>query len=186
MKHPEEPSADELLKVQLAKGERDGFPGYRSGLTYGDGYKAALVEGKDAPAHLVKLNWQYHMTRTALEIALAYCDAATHPTGQYQDQREGLYRALTLGTQTRASSSHEALRTAWQPIETAPRDGTRIWLGDVGGVVTGYWSPPLGAWRCDWNIGALPNSVHFPRKPTHWMPLPVAPALPDTNCRAAI
>jgi hypothetical protein len=58
----------------------------------------------------------------------------------------------------------------WQPIETAPRNGTRIWLADANNRVTGYWSPPIGAWRCDWLVGETGD------KPTHWQPLPDPPA----------
>lgn len=62
--------------------------------------------------------------------------------------------------------------TNWQPIETAPKDGTRIWLADAKNIVTGFWSPPFGAWRCDWGVGTAGD------KPTHWRPLPEAPVQP--------
>ncbi|SAJ89162.1 hypothetical protein [Burkholderia multivorans] len=79
-------------------------------------------------------------------------------------------------------------REAWQPIETAPKDGTHI-LGwcrnygarqthwhlfgegsiaksnfDVGKGESGnwYWHEPLSHWLSSW-------------KPTHWMPLPAIP-----------
>jgi hypothetical protein len=57
----------------------------------------------------------------------------------------------------------------WQPIETAPKDGRRIWLADTKNLVTGYWSQPVGAWRTDWLVGDAGD------KPTHWMPLPDLP-----------
>ncbi|MDN7814857.1 hypothetical protein [Burkholderia vietnamiensis] len=79
-------------------------------------------------------------------------------------------------------------REAWQPIETAPKDGTQI-LGwcinygarqthwhlygegsiakaefDAGKGESGnwYWEEPMSHWLSSW-------------KPTHWMPLPAAP-----------
>lgn len=64
----------------------------------------------------------------------------------------------------------KAMADGWQPIETAPKDGTHIWLGDSGGVVTGYWSPVYGGWRCDWDMGRGDG-----KKPTHWRPLPAPP-----------
>ena len=78
----------------------------------------------------------------------------------------------------------------WQPIETAPRDGT--WVLIAGGrtteddynstgvlttrPVTAFWSEPLWEedaewafcfWDGDWREGYL--------NPTHWMPLPQPP-----------
>lgn len=70
----------------------------------------------------------------------------------------------------------------WQTIETAPMDGTPIlgfadgdmttvaWFGGTDGV-DGYWSLVVSGWNAsnsEWN-------------PTHWMPLPDAPALHDTK-----
>ncbi len=57
----------------------------------------------------------------------------------------------------------------WQPIETAPRDGTPIMLGFAGaGVSSGLW------WRGGWARGpAEQNDL----SPTHWMPLPEPPRL---------
>lgn len=59
-------------------------------------------------------------------------------------------------------------RTKWQPIETAPRDGTPVLLWGPWGEV-GMWcySHPIG-----WNDGY--EALMHP--PTHWMPLPEAPA----------
>lgn len=79
-------------------------------------------------------------------------------------------------------------REAWQPIETAPKDGTQIlgWCSNYGARQTHwhfygecsiakaqfdagkgesgnwYWEEPLNHWLSSW-------------KPTHWMPLPAAP-----------
>lgn len=60
----------------------------------------------------------------------------------------------------------------WQPIETAPRDGTRVLLcGDPGNpeVVIG----------ANWNDIVTPNCFHVPGWgywwPTHWRPLPAPP-----------
>jgi hypothetical protein len=56
----------------------------------------------------------------------------------------------------------------WQPIATAPTDGTRVLLGRVGvhAMHTAFWRDDL--WRTG-NLGYFNN-------PTHWMPLPAPPA----------
>lgn len=58
----------------------------------------------------------------------------------------------------------------WQPIETAPKDGTRVlvnshWMDATGkrlGVEIAHWREE-GYWQC------------LERQPTHWMPLPDPP-----------
>ncbi|MGX5719876.1 hypothetical protein [Shinella zoogloeoides] len=68
-------------------------------------------------------------------------------------------------------------RDQWQPIETAPKDGTRILL--VGGVFhdipfAGYWNFSPYAPDRPWTtvVGRLTLYEHCP---THWMPLPSPP-----------
>jgi hypothetical protein len=63
----------------------------------------------------------------------------------------------------------------WQPIETAPKDGTRVLVADANspwpyGTDEG---PHLAAWDgyC-WCIQLDGQSA----RPTHWMPLPAPPA----------
>jgi len=65
----------------------------------------------------------------------------------------------------------------WQPIETAPKDGSTIILraGDV--VDTGHWTDnsmtayPWQGWTWHTLVTKATTS-----KPTHWMPLPSVPA----------
>lgn len=54
----------------------------------------------------------------------------------------------------------------WQPIETAPRDGTLVlcWL-NIGGHALVY------RHRSAWRTGPIGEAV----KPTHWQPLPAPP-----------
>lgn len=71
----------------------------------------------------------------------------------------------------------------WQPVETAPRDGTEILLYVPGGrfhpeyVRSALWlsddSSSLGEW---WHVNDN-KFYHFLRgpDPTHWMPLPTPP-----------
>lgn len=63
--------------------------------------------------------------------------------------------------------------TEWHPIETAPKDGTRVLLieGDQPSeACTGWWM--MGAWRDYGDIGCNGQADY---SPTHWMPLPFGP-----------
>jgi hypothetical protein len=70
----------------------------------------------------------------------------------------------------------------WQPISTAPKDGTRIlifcprsshkvqeasWAIPYESAPDGWWSTPLGPAGRGYTI--------LPEAATHWMPLPEAP-----------
>ena len=79
--------------------------------------------------------------------------------------------------QLRATNTEllEALHASeWQPIETAPKDGTRIMLWLSGPIrrpkaIFGRWCPRYsGFWMTD--VGGA--------KPTHWMPSPDPPKQP--------
>ena len=64
----------------------------------------------------------------------------------------------------------------WQPIETAPRDGTFVllFLPHIETVRTGYWSHMTGkGWMINW-ASTYRTSVDGPV--THWQPLPDPPA----------
>jgi hypothetical protein len=64
----------------------------------------------------------------------------------------------------------------WQPIETAPQDGTVIWLGAPGQLRLGLWQQERWA-----DLGKVEASIVHPQRqdvlftPTHWMPIPTAP-----------
>ena len=70
----------------------------------------------------------------------------------------------------------------WQPIETAPKDGTYFigWNGNLAfktsrGKYYDKWPHQEGGptFREEWN--AYDSSSMWPWKPTHWMPLPEPP-----------
>ena len=97
-----------------------------------------------------------------------------------------IYGSEFLGSVDAALS--EAKAGGWQPIETAPKDGTPIlgWSIEYGaretrsdtytpgspGFAQGltdrwwYWEEPKHNWASRWN-------------PTHWQPLPAPPAQKD-------
>jgi hypothetical protein len=64
----------------------------------------------------------------------------------------------------------------WRPIETAPKDQTRILVSKVGGDVrTASWASKAyggGWWDDDFPLETSSRS----RNPTHWMPLPEPPS----------
>lgn len=75
--------------------------------------------------------------------------------------------------------------TEWQPIETAPKDGTRIlvfshaWGCDIFGMA--YW---FQGETCDWiahSLWAEPDKFKGSFLPTHWLPLPQAPRSEPPN-----
>jgi len=80
----------------------------------------------------------------------------------------------------------------WRPIETAPKDGTAVWLWHEGQAYIGYcrrsdwlckadkWSAKFYVSRADEERKAcgLPDETwgtNFEINPTHWMPLPPPP-----------
>ena len=79
--------------------------------------------------------------------------------------------------------------TGWQPIETAPKDGTEIIVfHHIGGVCAGFCPAPGWAWHCmdghntRWVKAAgedvarqVPSLTSFNEPPTHWMHLPAPP-----------
>jgi hypothetical protein len=69
----------------------------------------------------------------------------------------------------------------WQPIETAPKDGTEI-LGHTQtcGALVLYWNTTTADYEY-WSDGM---SMHQ-RAPTHWMPLPAPPAAIASSTKAS-
>jgi hypothetical protein len=65
------------------------------------------------------------------------------------------------------------MSSEWQPIETAPRDGTNILIvNHKGNIASGLWQ--CGGW---WLRGGNGPNTFFNdhHGPTHWMPLPSPP-----------
>lgn len=59
----------------------------------------------------------------------------------------------------------------WQPIESAPRDGSILLVHDLDlGVCLGYWSDEYeGGWMAQDEVGEYCGDL------THWMQLPKPP-----------
>jgi hypothetical protein len=54
----------------------------------------------------------------------------------------------------------------WQPIETAPKDGSVIIVNNYG-IDVGYWSAAYNGW--------LTGGSRTVASPTHWLPVPELP-----------
>lgn len=73
----------------------------------------------------------------------------------------------------------------WQPIETAPQDGSAF-IGLIGRLVyTVHWQQYYDKWphqeggptfRGGWSREV--HDAHYPCSPTHWMPFPDKPSTP--------
>jgi hypothetical protein len=68
----------------------------------------------------------------------------------------------------------------WQPIETAPKDGTRILLWDTDEAVVAKWDDISMGGAKGWQIAVVKligdvNYYEATFNPTHWMPLPEPP-----------
>ena len=60
------------------------------------------------------------------------------------------------------------LAARWQPIDTAPRDGTNILTWDGHSISIACWLDIMGDWWGD-------DDCALCSTPTHWMPLPQPP-----------
>ena len=86
-------------------------------------------------------------------------------------REELIAQPLARCWQDLAQLAIECLATQWQPIETAPRDGSKILVYRPYGskhhmIGTDEWSVALGdVWQ----------HSGFHNQPTHWQPLPKPP-----------
>ena len=58
---------------------------------------------------------------------------------------------------------------AWQDIDTAPKDGTKLLMGDCDAVWIGHWDAIDDAWL---------NRDYDIQWPCYWRPLPTPPEIP--------
>jgi hypothetical protein len=75
----------------------------------------------------------------------------------------------------------EVRAEAWQPIETAPKDGTRVWLFGTALTFDDYERPNamvIGMWLSDkWRVVASGQPREMEIKANYWQPLPDPPAI---------
>lgn len=96
--------------------------------------------------------------------------ARLHP-GQRRRLNDAARAALAALRQHRPDVA--AVLGGWQPIETAPKDGTRVLLADVsnGEIIAAY----MGAWMEETFSCLSGQPCAWTPEPTHWMPLPARP-----------
>lgn len=78
----------------------------------------------------------------------------------------------------RALSAEPAQGEQWQPIETAPKDGTKIdvWMMPQGYRLTDvFWSDIQDAWCRESEYPNEPTPLSVVPYPAFWIPLPAAP-----------
>ena len=63
------------------------------------------------------------------------------------------------------------MTAAWQPIETAPKDGVDVLITDGTYTVVAHWNEKYG-WRVSWSRDVFCDSGE---DATHWMPIPAPP-----------
>ncbi|KDC23984.1 PF04448 family protein [Bordetella bronchiseptica F4563] len=117
-------------------------------------------------------------------------DATQARTGNTQAEQNVWFAGIEEGQ--RRAEHNAAVRSAWTPIESAPRTGCTLLLGYANSH--GKWRTVRGQWMSDEYIGNnweepddieagwfetaveaddVPNCWHI--EPTHWQPLPAAP-----------
>jgi hypothetical protein len=65
----------------------------------------------------------------------------------------------------------------WQPIETAPKNGTDVLVFASGSIYTAYWNMEYNAWMAHNTKNGLPSFISLKYGVTHWMPLPDTPEI---------
>jgi hypothetical protein len=76
----------------------------------------------------------------------------------------------------------------WQPMETAPKDGTRILAWSPAAARHGHFGMKVARWRTAQDDAGYIGWGEFNTEfwpPTHWMPLPQAPRSDDRTRASA-
>lgn len=81
--------------------------------------------------------------------------------------------SLTGGTMyhDQGFAGKKAMNDGWQPIETAPKDGSNIIVAEGLHVSIAFWDEQKSMWLDAINHDGY---EHVPRNPTKWMPFPSA------------
>lgn len=89
------------------------------------------------------------------------------------------------------------LQNRWQPIETAPKDGTRFWGLIDDDAIAMFWHPKFGEFVSSYRQMTMHNGWTFENgektqdhspvvhKPVLWMPIPSAPGADGETARSS-
>lgn len=160
------------ISVQIVQANRDEWE--RSWGVVSRERDAAVAEKAELTARIAELE---RLLTASLGFATeALGDAYQSVSVSVRENIAGSIRALRLQLAEARKDS------AWQPIETAPKDGTEIqgWLS-----CSARWVPRV-RWSAThklWEHYSLDRwIILYPQYLTHWMPLPATP-LPETEAR---
>jgi hypothetical protein len=114
-------------------------------------------------------------------ITQEHAERAVSADGDIEAARRAFQRIasnLSGAQEARAFFADLVRREEWRPIETAPKDGTRIELGNAHGVWIAEWCPVYGSGYVPddpWfsvmlNLNHIDRAVRY-EKATHWRPL---------------
>lgn len=119
-------------------------------------------------------------------------DATQARTGNTEREQETWFAGIEEGQ--RRTEHNAAVRSAWMPIDSAPKDGTEIWAWrhDCGQFIASYTSADAFPMTQD-ELDAMDEETLFAKDwftqwpdatrldgseaPTHWQPLPAAPGV---------
>lgn len=148
-------------------------------------YEEGALEPKDLPAPILT-----HALRQQVIDAIRYAVRSATNCGKEDDfDPDALVQNAVYalcGPYGAAAPTPPVFDDRWQPIETAPKDGTTVLLkcphmnaivsGHYGEVTDGDWEMGYSYWM-EWLIDdELWIQEDLSQAPTHWMPLPKAPA----------
>jgi hypothetical protein len=126
------------------------------------------VEMEAADPVVAEKNWRDHCLDFAQECAREWWEKSKGQKLQLAEVNDLLVDIFD----SMPSPSLLADAAAWQPIETAPKDGTEIlgWDDCAEG-------PTVISWNDRWQV-AWDATEYRPQPLTHWRPLPPPPAKP--------